>query len=78
MTQIPPAAHPAWSDILTGKLSYQPTFLGARVLVMRFRVNSAAKADTEAIRAFSAELRQLYEQNRESPSVRQDLAKIFG
>jgi hypothetical protein len=78
MTQIPPPAHPAWRDILTGRLSYQPTFLGARVLVMRFRVNTAGKANPDTMRVYADELRQLYEQNRESPSARQDLAKIFG
>lgn len=78
--QIPPSGHPAWRDLLTGRLAYQPSFLGARVLVMRFRVNTngGKKGDAETTRVYVEELRELFQQNREVPSVQQDLSKLFG
>ncbi len=76
--QVPPAAHPAWSDLVTGKSGHQPAFLAARILLMRSRMTLAnATNQSEAVRKCTAELRELFAQNADCPSVQQDLAKIF-
>jgi hypothetical protein len=47
---------------------------------MRFRVNTngGKKGDAETTRVYVEELRELFQQNREVPSVQQDLSKLFG
>lgn len=76
--QVPPAAHPAWSDVLTGKNRYQPSFLAARMLVVRSRMELVKTGNRpETIRKYAIELRELFAQNAESPSVQQDLPRIF-
>ena len=77
--QVPPATHPAWTDLLTGKNTHQPAFLAARMLVVRSRMELVKSGDKpETVRKYAAELRELFAQNADSPSVQQDLAKIFG
>ena len=77
--QVPAAAHPAWSDLLTGKSQHQPSFLAARMLVVRARMDVLKTGSRpEAVRRYATELRELFAQNADCRSAQQDLAKIFG
>jgi hypothetical protein len=77
--EVPPATHHAWSDLVIRKSEVQPTFLAARMLIVRAHMgllrSKGAPAD---VQKFAAELRELFAQNTGSPSAQQDLTKIFG
>lgn len=77
--QVPPATHLAWSDLVSGKAKVQPSFLAARLLIVRANMALLqASGDAASLRKFAAELRELFAQNPDSPAVQKDLAKIFG
>ena len=76
--QVPPATNPTWSDLLTGKSRHEPAFLAARMFIVRSRlelgkVNNAP----DKIKKLATDLRELFAQNAECPSVQQDMAKLF-
>ena len=77
--QVPPASHPTWSSLVTGKSPHQPVFLAARMFIVRASMelrNSGGKPET--VRKCAEQLRELFAQNAECGSVQQDLAKLFG
>lgn len=77
--EAPPASHPAWIALLTGKASHQPMFMAARLLIVRCQTQLAKASDPKAlVQEFVARLRDLYAQNADCPSVKQDLSKLFG
>ena len=76
--QIPPAAHPTWADLVTGKVKFEPSFLAARMFIVRVRMEvGKAGAKPELIRKHATGLRDLLAQNADCASVQQDIAKIF-
>lgn len=63
---------------MTGKVPYQPSFLAARMFVVRVRMALARSgAQPDAVRKHAGELRELFAQNADCRSVQQDLARIF-
>jgi hypothetical protein len=76
--QVPPATHPAWTGLLTGKAKCEPTFLAARMLIVRCRMELVKGPAPEKVKKYVTELRELYASNADCASVQQDLPKIFG
>ncbi len=75
--QVPPATHPGWGALLTGKAKCEPSFLAARMLIVRCRMELVKNAAPEKLRKYASELRELYAGNADCSSVQQDLPKIF-
>ncbi len=76
--QVPPATHPSWSGLLTGKKAQQPAFMAARMLIVRCRMDLAkSNNNPEQLRKYTNELRDLYVKNADCPSVKQDLATVL-
>lgn len=76
--QVPAAAHPTWTDLVTGKAKFEPAFLAARMFIVRVRMEVLKPGvSPELIRKHATGLRELLAQNAECASVQQDLAKIF-
>jgi hypothetical protein len=76
--QVPPATHPSWSGLVTGKKTQQPAFMAARMLVMRCRMElSKSNNHPDEVRKYVAQLHDLYAKNADCPSVKQDLATLF-
>jgi hypothetical protein len=76
--QVPPATHPAWPALLAGKARCEPTFLAARMLIVRCRMELVKGSGPDKAKKFVAELRELYASNADCASAQQDLARIFG
>jgi len=74
--QVPLATHLAWSDLVSGKAKVRPSFLAARLLIVRARLESSG--DPARVGKFATEIRELFAQNPDSPAVQQDLKMIFG
>jgi hypothetical protein len=76
--QVPPATHPSWSDLLTGKKAQQPAFMAARMFIVRCRMElTKNKFNADEVRKSAAQLRDLYVKNADCPSVKQDLATLL-
>ncbi len=76
--EVPPAADPAWKDILTGKVRYQLDFFAAKILLgwLLLKVDSDRSDGTLA--GSARELQNLFARNVQLPCVQHDLATIFG
>lgn len=69
---------PIWSDIVAGKVTVDFEFLAARILRSTL-VRSFAKDPSSArLRKCAGDLRELFMQNADLPSVQRDLKKLFG
>jgi hypothetical protein len=75
--QVPPATHPSWTALLTGKKAQQPAFMAARMLIVRCRMELAKNSGPDELRKFAAQLHDLYVKNADCPSVKQDLATLL-
>ena len=76
--QVPPASSPGWSNLLTGKARGEPSFLAARMFIVRSRLElGKSNNNPEKLRKLAAELREVFAQNAECQSVQQDLSKLF-
>lgn len=75
---IPAKTHARWSEIVTGKKTYELKFLAAKIMLGRV-VRTVSTAPTPAnIKEAVEQLYSLYEKNANSPSAQQDLKTIFG
>ncbi len=75
---LPSADHPKWSELVTGREKYKPSFLAARMFLASARMEVGRPgSDPDLIRKYAAGLRELFVENKNNSSVRQDLAKIF-
>ncbi len=74
--QVPLATHLTWSDLVTGKANVKPSFLAARLLLVRARLES--NGNPACVGKLATELRELFAQNPDSPAVQHDLKMIFG
>jgi hypothetical protein len=77
--QVAPATHPTWAALLTETTGPQPTFVAARLFLIRARLE--VKGSGNSLRTISkcaAELRELYAKNTASPTAQKDLSTLFG
>ncbi|OFX22907.1 MAG: hypothetical protein A2V77_20955 [Anaeromyxobacter sp. RBG_16_69_14] len=78
VVQVPPANHPKWIELVTGKTPFRPSFVLARMFLASTRMEiGRSGANPKLIRQYAAKLHELFAENSDSPSVRQDLARIM-
>jgi len=76
--QLPPAHHATWSALLHGRAALEPTFLAARLFIVRSRLELAEAGDSpEVLRKLVTGLREVYRLNATSPNARLDVATLF-
>ena len=76
--RLPPPNDPAWVALIEGNAPIEPTFLAAKMFIVRSRVELASSGhSTDVLRKVTFDLRELYLQNTASPSARRDLAALF-
>jgi len=75
---VPAKNKPQWSDIVTGKKTFELKFLAAKIMLGRLvRTIGAAPTPTN-VREGVDQLHALFDKNSASPSVQLDLKTIFG
>ncbi len=75
---VPPATHPVWSDIATGRLKPEFDFLAAKIIVGTISRKLASDQSMAHLWTYVHELREIFVQNADLPKVQRDLKKIFG
>jgi hypothetical protein len=73
---LPPASHPTWSEIVTGKKKVVFELLAARMLLTRLRMNLARDKSPEAVAQCATQLREIFLQNGALPGAKRDLEKL--
>ncbi len=73
---LPPANHPIWSDIVTGKTKYEFECLAVKILLGRLQVQ--VNNGMQSIENSASELHNFFVKNQKLPSAQRDLTKIFG
>ncbi len=76
--QVPPAEHPAWLDIITGRRRPSLSNFAARVFVGRWDIQLRREPRPELMRAAAFQLRELFVENAPCRTVQDDLKNIFG
>jgi predicted regulator of Ras-like GTPase activity (Roadblock/LC7/MglB family) len=75
--QVPPADHPKWIELVTGKMPFRPSFLLARMFLASARTEvGRSGANPKLIQQYAAKLHELFVENTDSANVRQDLARL--
>ena len=75
---VPSMSRPQWTDLVTGKKTYQLKFLAAKILLGRL-VHSVKDNPTPVnIKTCIEQVYNVYAKNAGSPSVQEDLTTIFG
>lgn len=75
---VPPASHPIWSDIATGRVKPEFDFLPAKIIVGNIGRRLARDLSLPNLANCARELREIFAQNADLPKVQRDLLKIFG
>jgi hypothetical protein len=75
---IPAATHPAWMDVITGKVQHQFEFFAAKMCIQRLILNVKQDPSPATINKCVTELRDIFLINSNLPKVKNDLEKIFG
>jgi hypothetical protein len=75
---VPSKTKPQWSDIVTGKKTYELKFLAAKILLGRLVRSVSANPTPANVREGVDQLHALFNKNSASPSVQVDLKTIFG
>lgn len=75
---VPPKTQKQWSDIVTGRKTYELKFLAAKILLGRVVRSLGSSPAPEAVKDAVEQLHAIYTKNESSPSVQDDLKTIFG
>lgn len=75
---VPPISHPAWSNIVTGRASYQFEFLAIKFLLGYLSLQVKRDPSPQTIQRSAQELHDIFVRNADLVSVQGDLTKIFG
>lgn len=75
---VPPKSKPQWTDIVTGKKTYELKFLAAKILLGRLVRTIGADPTPAKVSEGVDQLHALFEKNSAGPSVQDDLKTIFG
>lgn len=75
---IPAKNHPRWSEIVTGKKTYDLKFLAVKIMLGRVVRSVSADPTPTNIKNAVDHLHSIYEKNESSPVVQDDLKTIFG
>lgn len=74
---VPPASDPVWSDIVSGKRTFQFDFIAAKILMGHLKVKVRHRNDSAVVQEGARELHDVFARNVQMPSVQRDLAKIL-
>ncbi len=74
---VPPISHPAWSDIVTGRASYQIEFLAIKFLLGYLSLQVKRDPSPQTIQRSAQELHDIFVRNADLASVQRDLTKIL-
>lgn len=73
-----PAVEPIWRDIITGKTRIDFEFLAAKILQSTLKRTFAKDPTAEKLEKCAGDLRDLFFQNADLPTVQRDLKKVLG
>lgn len=73
-----PTVEPIWRDLIAGKVTIDFEFLAAKILQSTLTRTFAKDPSAEKLEKCARDLRQLFIQNADLPSVQRDLKKVFG
>ncbi|WP_243368127.1 hypothetical protein [Fundidesulfovibrio soli] len=76
--EVPSMSRPQWSDLVTGKKTYQLKFLAAKILLGRLVHSVKENPTPDNIKSCVELVYNVYAKNAGSPSVQEDLTTIFG
>lgn len=74
---MPEAIDPIWEDLVTGRRACRLRFLAAKILLTRLTRSVAADRSPETIQTGAAQLHALFANNRNMPSVQEDLRALL-
>jgi hypothetical protein len=74
---VPAKTEPQWTDIVTGRKTYNLKFLAAKILLGRLMRTLGPDPSQDSVREGVEQLHDLYVKNSASPSVQLDLKTIF-
>ncbi len=75
---VPAKSHKTWTDVVTGKKSYELKFLAAKILLGRVIRSVDSNPSAENIGAAIDQIRNVYAKNVDIAAVQDDLKTIFG
>lgn len=70
---LPPAYHPVWANLVTGKIQHPLKFLAAKIMLGRLIRRTENDPSPENIRNCCEQIRGIYEKNQGLPHVTHDL-----
>ena len=73
-----PKVEPVWQDLISGKKNIEFEFLAAKILLGTLTRNFRKNPQPEKLEQCALELRELFLQNTDLPSARNDLKKVLG
>lgn len=76
--EVPPADHPAWTEILTGRVRYNLDFFAAKILLGWLLLKVDSDPSPRMVEECAQALHHLFAQNAQLPCVQHDLGEIFG
>jgi hypothetical protein len=76
VAEVPPADHPVWRGLVTGEETFQPSFLGACMLLAHVRADLRQPGGRSRAGVHVGQLRSLYAHNVECGSVQRDLLRL--
>jgi hypothetical protein len=74
---LPPAYHPVWANLVTGKIQQPLKFLAAKIMLGRLIRKTETDPSPDNIRNCCERIREIYERHLGLPSVTQDLESFF-
>lgn len=75
---VPSKSNKAWQDIVTGKKTFQLKFLAAKILLGRLTRTVKDDPSPNTISNSVDQLYAIFTNNKNMPSVQEDLHTIFG
>lgn len=75
---VPPAEHPAWGDVVAGKVKVRLDFFAGKILLGWLLLKVESEPSDDMIQACVLDLHHLFAQNADLPCVQHDLEQIFG
>jgi hypothetical protein len=75
---VPPISHPAWSNIVSGKKTFQFEFLATNFLLNYLAIKLRDNPSPQKVQKCAQELRELFVRNANLYCVQRDLFQIFG
>lgn len=73
---LPPAHHPVWRNLVTGKIQHPLKFMAAKILLGRLIRKTETDPSPDNIRNCCEQIRGIYEKHLHLPSVTQDLENL--